>query len=374
MLKLLFIEDEPESIDPVQRSISRKYTDMKMDVVDFEEAESKISSLLPDIVILDLVANGASAEPEVLGLNIHDFIWNQHFCPIIVYAAEPRFYEDTHDPHPFVKSIKKGRGSEKKVLDAVCEFLPHITALKASESDIRRSFSCAMRDVAPYAFEAFTDTERRMETIKRSGRRRLAALMDELSLDGTTLASWEQYLCPPVCEDIQLSDILRKSDTTDDDPVSFRVVLTPSCDLVASGNRSPKVDDVLVAKCCSIQEGLDLINLQGSPKKLKDRLPREILSQGYFQSVIPFPCLEKKIPTMAANLKDLELIPIQDVGPDKTFIRVASVDSPFRELVAWAYMQIAGRPGLPDRDSASWTEEIIATLESQRSEKKNESL
>ena len=221
----------------------------------------------------------------------------------------------------------------------------------------------------PTPLKAFTDINKRLETIKRSGRRRLAALMDEFPLDGKTLASWEQYLCPPVRKDTQMGDILRKFDAADDDPASFRVVLTPSCDLVASGDREPKVCDVLVAKCCSMQKGLELINLSGKPSKLGNSL-RRVLSQGYSQVIIPFPRLEKKIPTMAANLRELELIPIQNVGVDKTFIRVASVDSPFRELIAWAYMQIAGRPGLPDRDSASWTEEIIATLESERSEKK----
>ena len=228
-----------------------------------------------------------------------------------------------------------------------------------------------MRDVAPYAFEAFADTDRRMETIKRSGRRRIAALMDELSLDGTTLASWEQYLFPPVCDSPQLGDILRKVDGANDDPVSFRVVLTPSCDLVSSGSRDPKVSNVLVAKCCSMNDGLDRTSRKNMGiKKLEDQLPR-ILTQGYFESVIPFPSLKNRIPTMAADLRDLELIPINDISVSNgPFRRVASVDSPFRELIAWAYMQIAGRPGLPDRDSASWTKEIIATLESERSEKK----
>ena len=64
-----------------------------------------------------------------------------------------------------------------------------------------------MREVAPYAFDAFPDNQQRIErieTIKRSGRRRLAALMDEPLPDGTVLASWEQYLFPPVSDDILL--------------------------------------------------------------------------------------------------------------------------------------------------------------------------
>ena len=206
-------------------------------------------------------------------------------------------------------------------------------------------------------------------------------MMDELSLspDKTTLASWEQYLCPPVCENIQLGDILRSADKTDKNgepvPALFRVVLTPSCDLVTSENRKPKAPNVLVAKCCSVKDGLDRTELKDmGEKKLKERLP-SILTRGYFEAVIPFPGLKGRIPTMAANLRDLELIPINEISDsDGQFHRVASVDSPFRELIAWAYMQIAGRPGLPDRDFASWADEIITTLENERSEKKNESL
>lgn len=40
------------------------------------------------------------------------------------------------------------------------------------------------------------------------------------------------------------------------------------------------------------------------------------------------------------------------------FERIASVDSPFRELVTWSYLQVAGRPGLPDRDLDEWAEGI----------------
>ena len=372
MLKLLFIEDDQESIKPVLNFIEKKKENVSCEVSEFESAKDRIASFRPDIVVLDLLVGSTLPEdksPE--GFKTRDFIWSQHFCPIVIYSARSGIYDEEYESHPFVKSIQKRRDTEQKVLDAICELLPHVDALKEAESDIRNSFSCAMRDVAPYAFEAFADTDKRMETIKRSGRRRLAALMDELSLDGTTLASWEQYLCPPVCDSTQLGDILRKVDEANDDPASFRVVLTPSCDLVSSGNRDPKVSNVLVAKCCSMKDGLDRTSWKNMGiRKLEDRLP-STLTQGYFESVIPFPELKNRIPTMAVDLRDLELIPVNDINvSDGPFCRVASVDSPFRELIAWAYMQTAGRPGLPDRDSASWTEEIIATLESERSEKK----
>ena len=155
----------------------------------------------------------------------------------------------------------------------------------------------------------------------------------------------------------------------DDDPTLFRVVLTPSCDLVRTDSRKPKVSQVLVAKCCSMKEGLDhtsLRSIKGS--KLKDRLSSMMLTSGYLEALIPFPCLRGKIPTMAANLRELELIDIQNIGSDKPFLRIASVDSPFRELISWAYLQTACRPGLPDRNFAEWCQEIIKNLQSEDSE------
>ncbi|MYK60628.1 MAG: hypothetical protein F4034_01405 [Chloroflexi bacterium] len=63
---------------------------------------------------------------------------------------------------------------------------------------------------------------------------------------------------------------------------------------------------------------------------------------------------------MAADLRDLELIPVGAIGVEgEEFLRVASVDSPFRELISWAYLQVAGRPGLPQRDLDGWIHDII---------------
>lgn len=364
MLKLLFIEDDPSAVQPVVKLLEREQADTQCVVSSFEDAEDQIASIRPHIVILDLLLGGDSPEPEAEGLKTRSFIWDRHFCPLIIYSARPEIYNERYAPHPFVKSIQKGKGSPQKVLEALGELRPHVEALTEAEDHVKNTFSCAMRDVAPYAFEAFTDIQRRVETIKRSGRRRLAALMDELARDGTRLACWEQYLCPPVSIDTKLGDILRTADGQPDDPLSFRVVLTPSCDLVASNGRPPKVQNVLTAKCCSIRSGLDLTRLKDvKASKLKKQLSGSMLTHGYLEAVIPFPSLKERIPTMAANLRTLEFIPVDDIGlQDKPFLRIASIDSPFRELVAWAYLNTACRPGLPDRDSNSWCEEIVEAL------------
>lgn len=365
MLELLFIEDDPEAVRPAKNLVEKENKNIQCKIFGFEKAKEKIETLRPEIVILDILLDGASPESEPEGLNILDFIWDKHFCPIVVYSAQPDTLDDEHKKHPFVKSIKKGRGSPQKVLGALNELLPHVDALKEAERDIRQSFSNAMKDVAPYAFEVLDDTEQRNDMIKRSGRRRLAAQMDENSENGTKLTGLEQYLHPPISKDIRLGDILKLKEGSDDEPAVFRVVLTPSCDLVSSGGRSPKVCDVLVARCHSINNGLQLTSWKNiTNNKLKDRLPGT-LTQGYFESIVPFPSLKNRIPPMVADLRDLELIPIEKIN--KKFCHIASLDSPFRELIAWAYLQTAGRPGLPDRNIDAWRDEIIENVKKERS-------
>jgi len=66
---------------------------------------------------------------------------------------------------------------------------------------------------------------------------------------------------------------------------------------------------------------------------------------------------------MVADFRRLELINISQIGDGETeYVRVASVDNPFRELVAWAYILCAARPGLPDRDFDAWVEEVVLAL------------
>ena len=359
MLRVLFVEDDREAIDPILDQIEQKETEIEYCVFNFHEAEENIRSLRPDIVILDLF-DGALIEENNRGSAQLDFIWEQQFCPVVVHTGLPEAIEDFE--HPFVQMLKKGRGSDEQVLEAIRSFKPHVQALKEAEDYIKDSFAFAMRDVAPYAFDTFSEIEQRNDAILRASRRRLAAMMDNLAVEGKKLASWEQYIFPPISKDIMLGDVLRKTDGKDTNPASFRVVLTPSCDLVSSGGRPPKVRNVLVAKCCSTERGFELISRKDlGTEKRRDRLKSDVLSRGFLEIIMPFPALEGRIPTMMVNLRELELIPLSDVvSEEKQFCRVASLDSPFRELVSWAYVQVSGRLGLPDRDFASWCDEIVA--------------
>ena len=362
MLNLLFIDDEPEALVTLWRFFDRKKNagdiDYRRRVCTFSEAKEQIPWLRPDIVVLDLLLGGS--EPE--GGKTCGFIWEKHFCPVIIYSAFPDRLDDMYDGHPFIQIVKKGRGSPARAFEAVRKFNPHIQALRKAQEEVRQSFSSTMRDLAPRVF-GIHKPDARVDIITRAGRRRLAAMLDQPSADDDTLASWEVYLFPPVSADLQLGDILQDSASAADDPASFRVLLTPSCDLVASGGRTPKTDKALAARCLRMTDALGLAGFPGiRPIKIKKELPASMLSHGYSIPIIPFPKLDGIVPTMAANLRDLELIPLTDIGAAATYRPVASIDSPFREMIAWAYLQTAGRPALPDRDLKAWANEIAAAV------------
>ena len=365
MTNVMFIENSTQAIEDARQLIEEGIADPVFNISGFEVAQANIGSFEPDIVVLDL--EGVPDSPTFEGFNVRDFIWDHRFCPIVIYSAFVEDYEAAYDPHPLIKTVAKGSGSPERVLDAVQELLPVVTAVRTTREQVDQRFWESMKAIAPVALRTVDPPSNLIEVIIRSGRRRVAAMMDIPVRNEAPLASWEQYLYPPVSPDLELGDVLRIAPGRVDDPTSFRVTLTPSCDMVSSGNRTPKVQAILVAKCCSISEALSMTNMTGNGnERHRSRLQTAFLSQGFYQSMLIMPELAGAIPPMAANLRDLQLIAFDEIGSEATYNRIASVDSPFKETVAWAYLQISCRPGLPERDLSAWTDEIIKACEPQQ--------
>ncbi|MBI5572647.1 MAG: hypothetical protein HY914_22070 [Desulfomonile tiedjei] len=370
IVKVLFLEDEAKSVEGIIEYLNDHQDMYHVDLGEFQEYEEILERFRPDIIVLDLLAGTQS--PEVPGVDIFDnTIWPRLFCPVVVYSAQPDLFTEERDPHPLVKTIHKGRDSEGLVIQAINELKPHGVALQKIRNRFPKDFHVALREVAPYTFQACEeepDPGKRIGQIFRAVLRRLAAMIVELAADDEDpLACWEQYICPPLGNDLQLGDVLLSKGQTNSDPASFRIVLTPSCDLATGPEREgkprrkPKVNCVLLARCIPITEGIKLTKLNLVKKKnLEENLGKWMLSQGYLESILPIPALPGRIPHMAAKLRDLELVPLD--GIDDKFEVVASIDSPFRELVSWAYMQTGARLGLPDRNFAQWSKEIMSSL------------
>ena len=363
IVRILLIDDQPENVTALRDELVAKLPGCVCEIVGFEDAEGRIESHDPHVVILDLL-QGVGADAEAVGLKTRAYIWEKKFCPLVLYtAAADLVEEDATNNHPFICVIKKGADSEQQVLTRIQQYEPHIATLEVVAKEIRWTMNGVLREIAPRIFEKIPDAEGRREALTRSARRRVAAKMDDaLSNGGPNLRSWEFYLCPPVIEHPLTGDILRKRDGSKDDPAAYCVVLTPSCDLVRDAVRAPKVSQVLVSRCKPATRLLQDLNLTGWSNKHKDKL-LALLRQGYAQSCLPLPGLPGEFPAMVADFRSLELIAYDAIGGgDKEYFRIASVDNPLRELTAWAYLSSVGRPALPDRDFNGWADEIVAAL------------
>lgn len=358
-VKVLFVDDKLDSVIDAREAVESGAC-ATCECCGFDAAGSKLDSFQPDVAVIDLY-HGDPPGGDVVGGHTCALVWDHRFCPIVVYSAMPDALDDGRfKDHPFVRLVTKGRGSPDLVVTAVQSFAAHISALGEVQSDFRSHMLIALRDTAKQIFSTYSDEQERSKALKRAVMRRVAARIDEARDDGTQLAGWEQYLFPPLSEDVMLGDILISKDVLSGELPAYFLVLTPSCDLVQSAGRHPRVANVLAARCCNMEDAAKYFGLQkdSAPKTWKEKLPAQ-LSRGFVDSVIPLPRLPGLFDPMAADLRGLVLIPLSDiehggVRDDARYKRVASIDSPFRELVAWANVSVAGRPGLPDRDFTKW--------------------
>ena len=166
--------------------------------------------------------------------------------------------------------------------------------------------------------------------------------------------AWEQYIYPPLHRHLATGDLLRAQAAQWDDPTGYRVVLTPTCDMVDTDGRTPNVSGILVAHCASTE------NLPTNKNKLEKVLVDQYDPRNFSTVLPPF---EGLLPSMVANLRRLDIIELSDIKvreaeADRSYARVVSTDSPFRELIASHYLRVAGRAGLPDRNTKNWAEQI----------------
>ena len=330
-------------------------------VVDFKDATARIRAEQPDIVVADLL-DDQDDEP---GNAVVDFVWEKHFCPLVIYSAEPGRAELPGKENPLVVLQQKGRGSDEEAMGKIRDLSPYCSALRRGHEENSRLLAEAMRDAAVGTAVPAAYAPRHVDTVFRAARRRFAATLDERRTQEALMGAWEQYLCPPLSASWLTGDILRKSSSCDDRPEDFSVVLTPSCDLVREENRKPKVTRVLVARCVNMRDALAKSGFFAASKDSDIQRLEQVVGRGYEGSVLFLPGLPGRIPRMGANLRDLDLLQFDEIGEEGSgaqHVRVASVDSPFRELVSWAYLQNAGRLGLPDRDRGKWAEEVQAEI------------
>ncbi len=325
------------------------------------------------MMVLDIVEGEASDNSQATGTTWFNRVRETWFCPVVVYSAFPDRWN--FPQHPFVEEIKKGADTDEKVLAKLEEFAPTAKAIRAVHQDFDARVREALRDSVHALngqIEASAAEQARGLTLVRVVRRIVAARVDVGAAGDARLHPWERYVIPPLGPHLLTADLLMRTDAEWRDADAFRLVLTPSCDLVPRG-ASTNVGRILVARCERLNKlgNIELKYGEDLPSKQQGKL-RPLLTEGMAGSRVPIPEFENHLPLMAADLKKLELLKWSQVqlrptdeascSQDPLYRRVASTDSPFREMVTWAYVRVAGRPGIPEIDVDRWIEDISSHL------------
>ncbi|MBE6892923.1 MAG: response regulator [Ruminococcaceae bacterium] len=359
-MKVLIIDDIEESVKGISDYCREK--EWRCEISDFDEAYKYLLEFNPDVIILDWKNDANDSE---IGETILNSIWSVCFRPVIVFSANAALIdiEEKTKESNLVKFIPKG--DEEPVIKFLEKIEKFISSLGTYRKDMEKALISSMN---------FIDLIKNEESIEDNAigyvlSKRTAAFFDK-EFTGKLSPSWVQYLCPPVNDSLCVCDIIRKksAEVNFDElgsPEEYCIVLTPSCDMCIDNGRSPKVSHVLCSHCVPGN-----VFYEGEPKKdpSKNEMKSVIskLNQGYNKHFVSVPGFANIIPYMTADMKKLELIKINSIAPNKLkdtenteYIRVASISSPFREQIVWAYLQTSCRPGVPDRNTELWAKEIL---------------
>ena len=365
-MRVLIIDDDSALRQALRGALEEEKGTWEVEDRGFDGLGETLARFRPDMIVLDLVEGQIPGEQDT-GNTSFEQIREMWFCPVVVYSAFPgrqRF------DHPLVDGIAKGANTEEKVRDRLKAYRREASMIRDVHRDFDARIRFALRDsVHALRVQLEETTDGSADSVlPRAVRRLVAARADAGASEQGRLRAWERYVVPPLGRHLLTADLLRQADADWTKEEAFRLVLTPSCDLVPGRGELTDAEGILVARCEPLARlgrieptpGKSLTNTQ------KNGL-RPILTEGMAGNHLAIPEFRGHVPLMVADLKRLELLERDRVrlepsdgtaAGDGVFRRVASTDSPFREMVVWAYLRVSGRPGVPEIHVEEWLEDI----------------
>ncbi len=363
----LLIEDNPETVRQIQEYFqNRDFAGRQMaisPITNWDDAFGLIRARKADLAILDIYRGEAAKGGERVGERVLDDFQNSGFVPVVIHTNLPEGLEDRRSE--FVRLVAKtdglGRlGAEidalfatripqinRAILNhldrALCDYMWNfVTKQWAQLKDIadRPEFLRVLLSRLAYSFQR-TDVERALAEAFDSYR--------PLSLDPEKVHPAEFYVMPPLSQDPVLGDLRKRKAGAN---LEYLVVLWPTCDMVSSGGRKPKIDRVLCAHTKLLAALPESQEHAANPSgRTRDQLLKLMTNNrdrrfGSAESVQFLPGF-LSVPDLLVEFRELEVLSLDDV---KKLECLAQLASPYAEQLSFRFDSYRGRVGVPDLD------------------------
>ncbi len=329
-------------------------------IQDFDEALIAIENQRYDLVIIDVRLGDTSAErTEEEGLKTFESIKSRRFLPVIFYTALPGKVEALSGQ--LIRVIDKKDGVEKlleEIKDIFNKRLPIVNrALISHMEEIQRNY---MWDFVAKNWDEFGTSvdsaelavllARRLSvTLCRENIGKLVSAIDSgmhYQYEPGKAHPVEYYLMPPIETEFVTGDLFVQIEGPNR---KYKILLNPCCDFVHDN-----VELALFSNCSLLKDEPEYINLKSDPENAdkKGKLKSLIKDSRDGNQSERFFFLPKafSIPDMVVDfqrLTTLELSKLKEMCSSGTYIRVASLDSPFAETLSNQFSHYYGRIGKP---------------------------
>lgn len=338
--RLLAVDDDAVLLRQLKEFIEGETFDGSPTVV---ETEAEFEAVLPrlnrerfDVLILDIRGTTSDSSPGA-GNRVFQQLMAATFVPVVFYTAVGTWGID--EDVPYVELVDKADGFVplRRALERV--FATQLPALAAHlDEELRTLLWGELGRFRPRA-SAVADPGEPAYTVARLIARRLAgpALRKRFGLPPAQRRPADMYL-PAIEEPFPLAGDIFKNEAEE-----FWVVLTPSCDLVRTDSREPRVTRVLLARAKPVQ-----------PAR-KDEVGNLLARKDPDRHFLP--AWDGHLPDVVVHFRDLATIEYDRLtGP--VWVRLATMDSPYAEELTSRFLRHFGRVGVPEIDWSSVEERL----------------
>lgn len=334
---------------------------------DFDLALSKIDSTSFDAIVLDLKEDSTELadEDSLRGKEVFELIRKSKFTPVVFYTAFPNRVDATETT--FLKIVE--RGQWERLVAAIKEvFATKLIQLSRHIENQKREFmwdfvekqwNSVKSELVSEGELAHTLARRLSDSLKKSA---ITFFSDKDSESQGVIHPIEMYIAPPPSfPEYQSGDVIVEDE--DGTPVHF-VLLTPTCDLVPKAKGKKHAEFLLRARCLTLETEPEFTKIKtslskGEPvsnsaeKELKGTIGnnRKGQSTRYFF----LPSILNLFPELIVDFQQLTSVSLQEYKPR----RLATLDSPYSELLVQRMTSFLSRIGVPDLNSQLIYERVI---------------